>query len=86
MVTEDVTQEDRYSLIQPAAKPSRTLPMKRDEFADMYRTVLTEQEIEELFFLELTNGMVYYANDIPTRINQSAAITNKDDEDGYYVL
>ena len=30
--------------------------------------------------------MIYYANDIPTRISPSAAITNKDDEDGYYVL
>ena len=60
--------------------------MKRDEFAEMYRTVLTDQEIKELKDLDLTNGMVYYANDIPTRMNQSAAITNKDDEDGYYVL
>ena len=60
--------------------------MKRDEFAEMYRTVLTDQETKELKDLDLTNGMVYYANDIPTRMNQSAAITNKDDEDGYYVL
>ena len=30
--------------------------------------------------------MVYYANDITTRTSTSSAVTNKDDEDGYYVL
>ena len=42
--------------------------------------------MEELQVLDLTNGMIYYANDVPTRISQSTAVTNKDDEEGYYVL
>ena len=60
--------------------------MESETFKALYRSVLTEQELKELQELDLTNGMVYYANDVPTRVNQSAAITNKDDEEGYYVL
>ena len=60
--------------------------MESETFKALYRSVLTEQELKELQELDLTNGMVYYANDVPTRASQSAAITNKDDEEGYYVL
>ena len=60
--------------------------MKREAFTALYMTVLTEQEKKELEELDLTNGLIYYANDIPTRVNASAAVTNKDDEDGYYIL
>ena len=87
MVAEDVAQEDRYSMLSAAAIiPAKSLPMKRDDFIALYKTVMTEQESAELLELELTDGMVYYANDIPTRISSTSAITNSDDEDGYYVL
>ena len=103
VVTEDVTQEDRYSLVSSAASKSlikhashmtasaptksiTSLPMESETFKALYKSVLTEQEMKELQDLDLTNGMVYYANDVPTRPSHSAAITNKDDEEGYYVL
>ena len=48
--------------------------------------MLTQHELVELQELDLTNGMVYYANDILTRSSQSNAVTNYDDAEGYYVL
>ena len=63
-----------------------SLPMKRQAFIDQYKTVLTQHELVELQELDLTNGMVYYANDILTRTSQSNAVTNYDDAEGYYVL
>ena len=60
--------------------------MKREAFIALYNGVLTEQEKEELNTLPLLNDTVYYANDIPKRSSADTAITNKDDEDGYYVI
>ena len=82
--------EDRNSMVSSAKKsvlsPNLTLPMKRDDFVESYNRVLTDQEKDELQTLELTNGQIYYANDIQTRSGPTQAITNSDDEDGYYIL
>ena len=90
VVAEDI-HEDRYSLVSSATKsvvvPNKNqLPMNKETFVTLYKHVLTEQEKAELQELELEGSMVYYANDIPTRTNATTAITNKDDEDGYYIL
>jgi len=60
--------------------------MKRSAFVAFYSQVLTEQEKSELATLKLGNDSVYYAADVPTRRSTAAAVTNSDDEDGYYVL
>ena len=51
VVTEDVNQEDRYSLASSLTKSvarssgltkSASLPMQREAFAALYKTILTE--------------------------------------------
>lgn len=91
VVDEDLL-EDRFSLASSvvrgsvAQNSSILLPMKRSTFTALYKNVLTEQEKEELETLELGNDSVYYAADVMTRKSAAAAVTNSDDEDGYYVL
>ena len=90
VVAEDI-HEDRYSLVSSATKSvvgpiKKELPMKKEAFVMLYKHLLTEQEIAELKEVELENDMIYYANDIPTRTSAATAVTNTDDEDGYYVL
>ena len=89
VVTED-TFEDRYSLASSATKRESvkvsSLPMKREDFIRQYQNVLTEQEKKELSELTLLNDIVYYASDVPTRANAASAVTNSDDDDGYYVI
>ncbi len=60
--------------------------MKRSALIAAYYKVLTDIERKELSDLNLTNDMVYYASDILTRASSGSAVTNKDDEDGYYVI
>ena len=68
------------------SQSSSSLPMKRTAFLSYFNTVLTQQEKNELKSLDLSDDTVYYAGDILTRSSPSEAVTNHDDEDGYYVL
>lgn len=36
--------------------------------------------------LEIAKDTIYYASDVPTRPDVSSAVTNSDDQDGYYVI
>jgi hypothetical protein len=60
--------------------------MHKAKFIAAFKEVLTENERKELDSLELTKDTVYYAADIIGRTSVDSAITNKDDEDGYYVI
>ena len=56
-----------------------TLPMSKEAFVKTYSSVLTGQEKQELADLEIANNTVYYASDVPTRVDVASAVTNSDD-------
>lgn len=86
VVAEDI-MEDRYSMIQSVISSGNiTLPCPRRQFIAAYKQILTEQELDELEKLNLVNDTVYYASDIQSRARVDDAVTNKDDEDGYYII